>query len=194
MVLDHDSHTYNMVNGTVHTRKYSHGLCVVVFCYCLVQGILTHIRHRYRKVSNIRRTLVGSKIVDHSDVVRASPVGTAPTTSSGTYFDDCSLLLWNHVDGLVQERCDSRALAMELRLSSTNLLISMESHLFSPAHLLFGQIISSIYKTKPTSKLCINDQMCSEVPDWYIFCTNGSHIYKWLSCDFIVMCDIPHQM
>ena len=35
----------------------------------------------YRKVSNIRRTL-GNKIVDHSDVVGASPVGAAPTTSS----------------------------------------------------------------------------------------------------------------
>ena len=36
----------------------------------------------YRKVSNIRRTLVGNKIVDHSDVVGASPVGAAPTISS----------------------------------------------------------------------------------------------------------------
>ena len=27
----------------------------------------------YRQVSNIRRTLVGNKIVDHSDVVGASP-------------------------------------------------------------------------------------------------------------------------
>ena len=36
----------------------------------------------YHKVSNIRRTLVGNKIVDHSDVVGASPVGAAPTTSS----------------------------------------------------------------------------------------------------------------
>ena len=36
----------------------------------------------YRKVSYIRRTLVGNKIVDHSDVVGASPVGAAPTTSS----------------------------------------------------------------------------------------------------------------
>ena len=35
-----------------------------------------------RKVSNIRRTLVSNKIVDHSDVVGASPVGAAPTTSS----------------------------------------------------------------------------------------------------------------
>ena len=36
----------------------------------------------YRKVSNIRLTLEGNKIVDHSDVVGASPVGAAPTTSS----------------------------------------------------------------------------------------------------------------
>ena len=37
---------------------------------------------RYRQVSNIRRTLVGNKIDDHSDVVWASPVGAAPTASS----------------------------------------------------------------------------------------------------------------
>ena len=36
----------------------------------------------YRQVSNIRRTLEANEIVDHSDVVGASPVGTAPTTSS----------------------------------------------------------------------------------------------------------------
>ena len=36
----------------------------------------------YRKTSNTRRTLVGNKTVDHSDVVGASPVGAAPTTSS----------------------------------------------------------------------------------------------------------------
>ena len=44
-------------------------LCVCVFgTYC--------------KTSNISRTLVGNKIVDNSDVVGASPVGAAPTTSS----------------------------------------------------------------------------------------------------------------
>ena len=37
---------------------------------------------RYRETSNISRTLVGNKIVDNSDVVGASPVGAAPTTSS----------------------------------------------------------------------------------------------------------------
>ena len=32
--------------------------------------------------SLIRRTFVGNEIVDHSDIVGASPVGAAPTTSS----------------------------------------------------------------------------------------------------------------
>ena len=36
----------------------------------------------YHQVSNIRWTSVGNKIVHHSDVVGASPVGAAPTTSS----------------------------------------------------------------------------------------------------------------
>ena len=44
--------------------------------------IITHPCRTYRKTSNIRRTLVGNKIVDNSDVVGASPVGAAPTTSS----------------------------------------------------------------------------------------------------------------
>ena len=36
----------------------------------------------YRKTFNISRTLLCNKIIDNSDVVRASPVGAAPTTSS----------------------------------------------------------------------------------------------------------------
>ena len=36
----------------------------------------------YRKTSNISRTLAGNKMIDNSDVVGASPVGAAPTTSS----------------------------------------------------------------------------------------------------------------
>ena len=36
----------------------------------------------YREVSNISHTLVDNKIVDHSDLVGASPVGAAPTTSA----------------------------------------------------------------------------------------------------------------
>ena len=37
----------------------------------------------YRKTSNMSRTFV-DKIIDHSDVVGASPVGAAPATSSFT--------------------------------------------------------------------------------------------------------------
>ena len=48
---------------------------------CVLLG-LGFDKFSYRKVSNIRRTLVSNKIVDHSDVVGASPVGAAPTTSS----------------------------------------------------------------------------------------------------------------
>ena len=36
----------------------------------------------YRQVSNISHALAAYKIVDHSDVVGAAPVGAAPTTSS----------------------------------------------------------------------------------------------------------------
>ena len=36
----------------------------------------------YGQTSNIRRTLVGNIIVDHADVVGASPVDAAPTTST----------------------------------------------------------------------------------------------------------------
>ena len=48
-----------------------------------VAGIwLRSVHFVYSQVSNIRPTLVGEEIVDHSDVVGASPVGAAPTTSS----------------------------------------------------------------------------------------------------------------
>ena len=33
---------------------------------------------KYRQVSNIIRTLIASKLVDHSDVVREAHVGAAP--------------------------------------------------------------------------------------------------------------------
>ena len=46
-----------------------------------LSAVLTRI-YMYRQVSNIRCTLVGNWIVDHSDVVGASSVGVAPTTSS----------------------------------------------------------------------------------------------------------------
>ena len=45
-----------------------------------------------RKTSNIRRTLSGYKIVDHSDVVGASPVGATQTTSSFSYIRDLTVI------------------------------------------------------------------------------------------------------
>ena len=48
----------------------------------LISSFMNHAHLVYRQVSNIRRTLVGNKIVDHSDVVGAPPVGATPTTSS----------------------------------------------------------------------------------------------------------------
>ena len=36
----------------------------------------------YRQTSSIKCTLVGYQIVEHSDVVGASLIGAAPTTSS----------------------------------------------------------------------------------------------------------------
>ena len=36
----------------------------------------------YRQTSNIKRTWVGNELVDHSYLVGASPISTAPTTSS----------------------------------------------------------------------------------------------------------------
>ena len=44
--------------------------------------MISRLNYTYRQVSNISRTLIGNEIVDHSDVVGASPVGAAPTTSS----------------------------------------------------------------------------------------------------------------
>ena len=48
----------------------------------VISHLCCNFKDSYRKTSNIRCTLVGNKIVDHSDVVGASPVGAAPTTSS----------------------------------------------------------------------------------------------------------------
>ena len=36
----------------------------------------------YRQTSNTSRTLIGNKLVDHSDVDETSPVGAGPTISS----------------------------------------------------------------------------------------------------------------
>ena len=50
--------------------------------FCSDLNVLKIRTDDYRQFSNIKCTLVGDKIVGHSDVVGASPVGAAPTTSS----------------------------------------------------------------------------------------------------------------
>ena len=57
-------------------------IIVVSFFLLLLIIILFYTSPTYRQACNISRTLECNKIVDHSDVVGASPVGAAPTTSS----------------------------------------------------------------------------------------------------------------
>ena len=49
---------------------------------CTSKGTAILPQKGYHQTANISRTLAGSKIVDHSDVVGASPVGAAPTETS----------------------------------------------------------------------------------------------------------------
>ena len=64
----------------------------------------------YRQVSNIRCNLVGNKIVDHPDVVGASPVGAAPTTSSFST-EHLASLDW----AMVTARWDEKHLSLGIR-------------------------------------------------------------------------------
>ena len=48
----------------------------------LIGQLSTVSKLTYHQIFNIRCSLVGNKIIDHSDVVGTSPVGAAPTTSS----------------------------------------------------------------------------------------------------------------
>ena len=70
------------IKETRHLRLTSEPWSVFVIiskkpdCDCPELNVNCH------QVSNMRRILVGNKIVDHSDVVGASPVAAAPTTSS----------------------------------------------------------------------------------------------------------------
>ena len=56
-----------------------HVLILHLWFKCFGKIILIYM---YRQISNISRSLIGYKIVDHSVEVGASPVGAAPTTSS----------------------------------------------------------------------------------------------------------------
>ena len=64
------NHTYNDKKHSVTTMSD----CVYVIYILTIP--------KYHQVSDMRCTLVDNYIVDHSDVLGASPVGAAPTTSS----------------------------------------------------------------------------------------------------------------
>ena len=66
MTIDHESYQYLKI-----MENASKFLCFLKIIH-LIKG----------QISNIRHTLVSNKIVGHSDVVGASPVRAAPTTSS----------------------------------------------------------------------------------------------------------------
>ena len=70
----------NILDVRLSTVPSDNKLCM---CLNLSNPRMTRFAiYTYRQVSNISPTPVGNKIVDHSDVVGASPVGAAPTTSS----------------------------------------------------------------------------------------------------------------
>ena len=65
--------------SVLHTYIFQ-GYFMGITTYCKTSNT-SHTR-QYCKTSNISHTLIGNKIVEHSDIVGASPVGAAPTTSS----------------------------------------------------------------------------------------------------------------
>ena len=63
----------------------------------LLEPMLFIFNHYYPETSDIRHTLEGNKIVDHSDVVGESPVGADPTTTSFSAWHLASIE-WLHKD------------------------------------------------------------------------------------------------
>ena len=71
------------IGVTVYTMMHKYYF-VVLWIGVVTVSVLSNLRNQftYRHTSNIRRTFLGNQIVDHSDVVGASPAGVAPTTFS----------------------------------------------------------------------------------------------------------------
>ena len=84
IIHDHNHYLWVSTVGWVDVLDNDHG---DFRCVCAIDiSSLTHHTYTpfmtYRKTSNTRHTLECNIIVDHSDVVGASPVGATPTTSS----------------------------------------------------------------------------------------------------------------
>ena len=69
------------IRASFHSLEDESGAIYEVYSWGMLIPSSGETEHHYHKTSNISRTL-GNKIVDNSDVVEASPVGAAPTTSS----------------------------------------------------------------------------------------------------------------
>ena len=86
----HIAHTFSCENLTEFTAFYSNQVLFVYICVKETDYLVSISdknspcsgHYAYRQISYIRRTLTGNKTVDDSDVVGASPVGAASTTSS----------------------------------------------------------------------------------------------------------------
>ena len=90
---------FGNIQGTMNYRLDRHCPSAAIWPSCVyekppISADISHVLMRchfsnlpmpkitYLQVSNIRRTLIGIKVVDHSDVVGASPAGAAPTATS----------------------------------------------------------------------------------------------------------------
>ena len=75
-----DAGMMNDIKVTIVSRKKKH---MNEWKYSIIPGQSVKLPYaHYCQTSNINQTLVGIRIVDHSDVVGTSPVGAAPTASS----------------------------------------------------------------------------------------------------------------
>ena len=71
------------VAGSLHSYMIIIDIFISIHYFCVSEMIHSlKVTIQYHQTSNIYRILVGNKIVDHSDVVGAPPVGAAPTISS----------------------------------------------------------------------------------------------------------------
>ena len=74
--------TFNCDPQQFLSTSLSKLMLIICLWQCAKGHCLWQTNQHTRQTSNIRRTLVGNKLVDHPDVVGASPVGAAPTTSA----------------------------------------------------------------------------------------------------------------
>ena len=102
----------------------------------------------YRQISDTSRTVVGNKIVGHSNVVGASPIGAAPTVSS------CSTWHQASIDcAKTTARRDEKTLKLWI-------LARLLSDIWRYIIVLMSQSMCTLYKSYRTR---VSSQYCSVV-------------------------------